>query len=120
MEAKAFLADVFDYDYHNEVHRDTAQKILRICDVNDNQKYELTRMQYFFTLPNFIEIADLEHIHSVDAMLRANQAREPEYVQHWPTEERETDGFFDGWIQVVLILMNLAITIFFIFNDQFG
>ena len=24
MEAKAFLADVFDYDYHNEAHRDTA------------------------------------------------------------------------------------------------
>lgn len=37
MEAKSFLADVFDYDYHNEVHRETAQKVLRICDVNDNQ-----------------------------------------------------------------------------------
>lgn len=52
-------------------------------------------------------------------MLRANAASEPEYVQHWPTEERVTEGFFDGWIQVVLILMNLIITIFFICNDQF-
>ena len=36
MEAKAFLADVFDFDYHNEVHRTTALKILEIIDVDDN------------------------------------------------------------------------------------
>ena len=35
-EAKSFLADVFDLDYHrNEVHRHTAKKILEIIDVED-------------------------------------------------------------------------------------
>lgn len=41
MEAKAFLADVFDFDYHNEVHRNTAQKILDILNVDDDNLYKL-------------------------------------------------------------------------------
>ena len=28
-------------------------------------------------------------------------------------------GFFDGWVQVVLILLNLTVTLVFILNDQF-
>ncbi len=35
MEMKAFLADVFDYDYHNQLHRQTAGKIMQIIDVNN-------------------------------------------------------------------------------------
>ena len=38
--------------------------------------------------------------------------------ESWPLERREK-GFFEGWVQVVLILLNLAITMFFILNDQF-
>ena len=38
MEAKSFMADVFDFDYHNEVHRNTAKKILEIIDVDDIRK----------------------------------------------------------------------------------
>ena len=36
MEAKEFLANVFDFDYHNDVHRNTAKKILEIVDVDNN------------------------------------------------------------------------------------
>ena len=39
MEAKAFLADVFDYDYHNETHRKVAKQILNILDTEDTGKY---------------------------------------------------------------------------------
>ena len=28
-------------------------------------------------------------------------------------------GFFEGWVQVLLILLNLSITLLFILNDQF-
>ena len=38
--------------------------------------------------------------------------------QEWPLERREK-GFFEGWMQVVLILLNVAITACFILNDQF-
>ena len=38
MEAKAFLADVFDYDYHNAAHRDVAKSILSILDTEDTGK----------------------------------------------------------------------------------
>ena len=119
MEAKSFLSDVFEYDYHNEVHREVATKILDIIDVNNNGKYELQRFKQFFTLPNFIEIAELETVHSLDAQLRANAARVPEYEAHWPVQPIEREGFFDGWVQVVLIILNLSITCFFIINDQF-
>lgn len=54
MEAKAFLADVFDYDYHNAAHRETAQNILRILDTQDNGHIEYARVKQFFLLPNFI------------------------------------------------------------------
>jgi len=39
MEAKAFLADVFDYDYHNEAHRNVASQILCILDTEDTGKH---------------------------------------------------------------------------------
>ena len=45
LEAKSFLADVFDYDYHKESHRNIAAKILRIVDVDNNQCYRLIRFQ---------------------------------------------------------------------------
>ena len=35
MEAKSFLADVFDFDYHNEVHRTTANKVLHIVGTTE-------------------------------------------------------------------------------------
>ena len=42
-EAQRFLADVFDYNYHLEYHRTVASKILRIIDVDNNNKYRLER-----------------------------------------------------------------------------
>ena len=39
MESKAFLADVFDYDYHNETHRNVANQILNILDTEDTGKH---------------------------------------------------------------------------------
>ena len=39
MESKAFLADVFDYDYHNEAHRRVANQILNILDTEDTGKH---------------------------------------------------------------------------------
>ena len=119
MEAKAFLADVFDFDYHNEVHRNTAKKILEIIDVEDNQLYRLERFLQFFRRTDFIEIADLEHINSLNAVAMTNGARAPDYEEHYPVEARERHGFFDGWAQVVLICLNVLITCFFILNDQF-
>ena len=98
MEAKAFLADVFDFDYHNEVHRNAAKKILEIVDVDDNQLYRLARFQQFFVRNDFIEIANLEHINSLHAAALANNRRAPEYEEHFPVERRVTEGFFDGWI----------------------
>lgn len=71
MEAKAFLADVFDYDYHNEYHRDTAQDILRILDTEDNGLIKFARVKQFFELPNFIQISKLEAINSLDAIAMA-------------------------------------------------
>ena len=66
MEAKSFLADVFDFDYHNADHRQTANKILRIVETQDNDSqrkiYECKRFVQFFLLPNFIEIAELENL----------------------------------------------------------
>ncbi len=79
----------------------------------------MQRVKQFFQLPNFIEIAELENLSSIDAMIRARAARAPEYMNEWPTEAPARHGFFDGWIQVVLILANLIITIAFILLDQF-
>lgn len=70
MEAKEFLANVFDFDYHNEVHRNTAKKILEIVDVDDTQQYTLENMKQFFHLSNFIEISDIENINSFTALAR--------------------------------------------------
>lgn len=71
MEAKAFLADVFDLDYHNEVHRNTAKRILEIVDVEDlGRDYSKEHIQQFFKLSNFIEISGIEHINSFQAMAR--------------------------------------------------
>ena len=65
MEAKQFLASVFDFDYHNEVHRNTAKKILEIIDVDDlGRDYKKEHVLSFFKLPNFIEISEIEHINS--------------------------------------------------------
>lgn len=33
--------------------------------------------------------------------------------------ERRERGFFDGWMQVILVLLNVSITLMFILNDQF-
>ena len=33
--------------------------------------------------------------------------------------ERRERGFFDGWMQVILVLLNVGITLMFILNDQF-
>ena len=38
--------------------------------------------------------------------------------EQWPLERREK-GFFDGWMQIVIILLNVVITCLFILNDQF-
>jgi len=57
LEAKSFLADVFDYDYRKKSHRSMAAKILQIVDVDNNQLYHLIRFKQFFELPNFIEIS---------------------------------------------------------------
>jgi len=72
MEAKSFLADVFDLDYHNEMHRKTANKILhivgtteRIDDHRNQTVYEKERFKDFFVLPNFIELCDLENLYSL-------------------------------------------------------
>ena len=120
MEAKSFLADVFDLDYQrNEVHRHTAKKILEIIDVDDSDRYTKEHVQQFFKLPNFIEISGIEHINSFQALARLQSERAETYGQDWPVESRSRAGFFDGWVQVILILLNLTITIFFILNDQF-
>jgi len=89
MEAKAFLADVFDYDYHNEAHRDNAKSILKII-CGDSESCELSRVQQFFALPNFVEIADLEHINSFDALARGRRTEAPAYEAEWPVQERDT------------------------------
>ena len=75
MEAKAFLADVFDYDYHNDLHRNVATQILTILDTEDTGKdneehrvIQFARVKQFFELENFIEIAQLETINSLDAV----------------------------------------------------
>jgi hypothetical protein len=80
MEAKSFLADVFDFDYHNEVHRNTAKKILEITDVDDlGRDYKKEHVQSFFKLPNFIEIADIEHINSFQALAKLQKDRAETY-----------------------------------------
>ena len=38
MEAKAFLADVFELNYRNEFHRRTAHKIMKICETKDGAR----------------------------------------------------------------------------------
>ena len=48
MEMKAFLSDVFDFDYHNQLHRQTAGKIMQIIDVNNDQRYLEQRIKQFF------------------------------------------------------------------------
>ena len=73
-------------------------------------------MQQFFSLPNFIEIADLEHINSLQ--VGGDERRYVDEDGEFPLEERPK-GFFDGWMQVALILLNLFVTLFFIINDQF-
>ena len=40
-------------------------------------------------------------------------------MDHWPVED-QPKSFFEGWMQVVLILLNVAITVLFILNDQFA
>ena len=54
MEAKAFLADVFDYDYNNALHREIANKILHIVETRERDSnravYECERFKQFFTL----------------------------------------------------------------------
>ena len=115
------MADVFDFDYHNEVHRLTANKILNICGTTDHAKrpiYECKRFQQFFALPNFIEIAGLENLSSLQAMAAISASTRATYEEDWPVSPRE-QGFFEGWMQVVLILLNVTISVCFILNDQF-
>lgn len=128
-EAKNFLADVFDFDYHNEYHRETAKKIIEILNnderdnpvaINErnlvpNTRIRLQEIEQFFSLPNFTDIADLENINSLHTM--ASRGRHlPDYADEFPVEAPEK-GFFDGWVQVVLILLNVAVTVVFILND---
>lgn len=137
-ESKAFLADIFDFDYNNEYHRDTATKIIEILNDEDrdtalnrhainqhdsnhqssaNSKIYLKAVLQFFALPNFTDIADLENISSLQT-IAGRGGHEPAYAEEFPIEPREK-GFFDGWIQVVLILLNVLVTVVFILNDQF-
>jgi len=51
-------------------------------------------------------------------MASSNALQAQNYEDHWPVERPES-GFFDGWMQVVLILFNVLITVVFILNDQF-
>lgn len=92
---------------------------MRIIDVNENELYEEPRIKQFFQLPNFIEIAELENLSSIEAMTRARAARSPSYARQWPTEPVERYTFFEGWVQVVLICTNLFITVAFVLLDQF-
>mmetsp|Transcript_990 Transcript_990/g.1557 ORF Transcript_990/g.1557 Transcript_990/m.1557 type:complete len:434 (+) Transcript_990:220-1521(+) len=122
MEAKSFLADVFEFDYHNADHRATANNIMKIVGTEDKESprtvYECKRFTQFFALPNFIEIAGLENLHSLQSMASSNATQGTYEREQWPLERREK-GFFDGWMQVVLILLNVLITGVFILNDQF-
>ena len=81
--------------------------------------YSKENIQQFFKLPNFIEISGIEHINSFQALARLQSERAETYGHQWPVEHRSRAGFFDGWVQVILILLNLTITLFFILNDQF-
>ena len=134
-EAKSFLADMFDFDYHNEFHRETCTKIIHILNDDDrdappsrsiNQhesnpastRITLKNVLQFFALPNFTDIADLENINSLQTMAGRGGGHEPAYAEEFPVEPAEK-GFFDGWIQVVLILLNVLVTVVFVMNDQF-
>lgn len=72
----------------------------------------------FFQLPNFIEVAELEKMGSIDSMARATRYRDNDYEEEWQVEKKPP-SFLDGWLQVVLIILNITITCFFILNDQF-
>ena len=80
--------------------------------------YECERFKQFFVLPNFIELAELENLTSLQAVAQGNATEAYYELESWPLERR-AKGFFDGWMQVVLILLNLTITCLFILNDQF-
>jgi len=116
-ECKQFLGDCFDLDYSKEFHRDTARKIMDICEATEESDsfrkvYPCRNLQQFFGLKNFIDIAGLEHLESLHAMARASDGEE----EYWPEAPREK-SFFDGWTQVVLIALNLGITLMFILDD---
>lgn len=74
-----------------------AANILRIVDVDNNQQYRFERFLQFFKLPNFIEIAELENLSSLEAMAQAQDRRAASYLDEWPVEQKPT-GFFDGWM----------------------
>ena len=125
LEAKEFLKDVFDYDYTNQFHRQTASKILDIIGEEKNshaygqKQYSLQRFQQFFSLPDFIEHANIAKLNSLDALNAAQERAAAEGHEVWPIDHQEKYSFTEGWFQVVLILVNVAITCFFIMNDQF-
>ena len=49
-----------------------------------------------------------------------NNPEAEDILRQWPVSDNQHEkGFFEGWFQVVLIVLNMTITLFFIINDQF-
>ena len=49
-----------------------------------------------------------------------NNPEAEDIIRQWPVSDNQHEtGFFEGWVQVVLIVLNMTITLFFIINDQF-
>ena len=49
-----------------------------------------------------------------------NNPEAEDILRQWPVSDNQHEkSFFEGWFQVVLIVLNMTITLFFIINDQF-
>jgi len=50
--------------------------------------YECERFKQFFTLPNFIDLAGLEQLQSLQANIEGNAAQATYELESWPLERR--------------------------------